>query len=696
MLLGFGLGLNISRGLFTAPAPANPVAPTLVGVTAFATAASGTTRTADYSDFALRQGDILIAQCISRAAGTNSITAPAGEGWTAFATSLNSGSSYVWFWKRWGAGDTDPTRQTSTFTFATGGNALGAVISIWRGCKATGNPYSQVSAVTLAAASATPTSATVASAVGSGTLSLRFFATIDDNTLISPSRGTVTYGGSSYNLQTALTGSVACVQEADVDSSTVTCTVSESTNGNDAYAICTLVLDGVIPVADTLTVYPFATNAYAKSHINDTGWRSGVVTDRLVRSGYYYRYAVAVNLDQTLTLVSQRKTVAETTWTTFSTYTTAVIADPAGVTFWPGDAHFTPSLGVSKSGKLHIWFLAHAAESPMQHGVGTGPGDVTISSFSAGVPVAGISYPDAFQTADGTLCFTGRLGTAGNDAQQCLYEQSADESAWIQITPAIMNFTDGTGDDESPYRNRMVLDPERDELHVPWIWAKQNISSQYHSVQYVKGVRTGAGTWTWRAMNGSTITLPVLDTTAACQVDNGTVATPFCVHNGCGFDPATGYPIIPYLKAHTTSHGGGTDLVVASWNGTTWVFATVLIHPTWDMIGAPPNPERAVVRGPDAAVTPDGVRRIIYSSDLELSSSGVSCLMQRTLSSDGTTLSAATRLVDLSFAGGCGRYDQTALTTLGKLTYYQQLNDDDDGVWLLPTNSVACIVDVTT
>lgn len=698
--ISFALALGCSGGM-PLVAPALPVAPTAGYVSALVTGASGTTRLVDYNDATLRKDDVLIAVCFSRQSGTITTTPPAGEGWALFWSCRLSGFTLDLYWKRWGAGDTDPSRQTSTFTFSTGSSGTSAMLFQVKGCRTTGNPYSQLSTVpgALKTATASPISDLVASAVGAATLSLRLCATIDDNTLITPSRGSLVFGGASYNMAVgASQGSLGMISEADVDSSTVTATLSESTNGNDTYAFPTIVLEGQVPPTDPLTVYTFSTSAVTKTRVNGTGWRTGVVSDRIVRSGYHYRYAACINLDKSLTMICQRKLAADTAWTLFATHTTAVIPDPTGssgtIANWPSDSHFSITLGVSKTGIPEMWLLAHGTESEIQHWRGTAIGDVLCDTFAGATPITGVAYPQAFQMSDGTLMFSARIGSAGNDAQQCLYEQKQDETGWTQITAALMNFTDGTGDDESPYMDQLIVDPARDRLHIAWTWAKSNTSHDQHSKLYFYGERTGVNTWVWKTMNGSAVTLPVLDTTAAAVVESAGVTLPMQVHGGLGFDPATGYPLIPYAIAHGTSAGSGTDFYLATWNGSAFVKNLVgVAHATYNLVGAPPASERNVIRTPDCFMK-GGTIYFVWTGDLDLSTSAVSCLMCRTSTDGGATWSTATRLADLPFGGDVARYDRTGLTTFGRVTYYQQLLDDDDGVFLLPTNSNASIVDV--
>lgn len=631
--------------------------------------------------------------CVSRQAGTNTTTPPVSQGWTLQLSRRVSAFTTDIYWKRWGDGDTDDS--TPTFTYQTGGASIVAVMEVWRGAKATGDPFSQVSAVSVNGTTNPMPAPLSASAVATGTVSISNWASIDDNTHAAPSRGALGYGGASYNFNN--TGSESMAYEADVDSSVLSCTMNQSANAPDSSISMTVVLDGKVPVDDGLTITQFSTASVCRATTNGTGWRSGVHTDPIARSGFIYRYAATIEVDATVRFVCWKRPVAlPADWVLVGTHSSPVFADPPGITNWTSDPHFSVTIGTSKLGKPQMWLLAHAAESPMQHWQGTAAGDVACDTWNTGIPTTGMSYPQQMNTADGTSLFSGRAGTAGNDAQQVLYEQNAAETGWTLVTSAIMNFTDG-GDDESPYMQRMALDPARDELHVSWVWAKANVTHEYHGILYVKGTRTGVATWIWSAMDGTPITLPVLDTMAPCIVESAGVNTGQGVHNGMSFDPATGYPLIPYRKAHGATAGTGTDFIFATWSGSAWVKTVVaLAHPTWNWIDSPPASERGVVRAPDV-IKVGGALWYTYTSDIDLSTSGVPCLMRRISTDGGATWSAGARFIDQPFYADSSRYDAVGWHVFGQFSIMLTIADDNgDGVWVLPTQANASIVDVAT
>lgn len=198
---------------------------------------SGTTRTPPALTYSA--GDILIARGLSRVTGTNTISAPAGEGWAAPTAALEEGSvtSAIWVKRIGDGGQVDDS--TPTFTNTTGGT-WGMEFTVVRGGVAAGTPYSQTTVWTTRAAAATLTSPLVASPPAASTLTFYFFNSTDDNALNANTRGTSALSGTAGNV--GATGCMATIYEQSVDSSALDCTVTESANGNDTGKVLTLVI----------------------------------------------------------------------------------------------------------------------------------------------------------------------------------------------------------------------------------------------------------------------------------------------------------------------------------------------------------------------------------------------------------------------------------------------------------------------
>ncbi len=181
-------------------AGASPSPPTFVGVTAYADA-NGTTATPDASGLGLAANDILIAHChlVSASDGVFA-SAPAGEGWTRKQDKEDTGgnnSATSIFWKRWGSGSTDDS--TPSFTAAAG--SLACVLTVWRGCKTSGDPLSTTAGVNNGSSGTTITggSATVPGTPGCAA-QVFMAAVLPASNVGAPSGSGVTsaYSGGSY------------------------------------------------------------------------------------------------------------------------------------------------------------------------------------------------------------------------------------------------------------------------------------------------------------------------------------------------------------------------------------------------------------------------------------------------------------------------------------------------------------------
>jgi len=165
---------------------------TLVGVTTEVTSATGTTRANDLSGLGLQTGDVLVAKVQLRfaACSTATITPPSGEGWALMSSGRASNStthSVGWYWKAWGAGNTDNT--TSTFSVTTGG-AWNMDVMAWRGL----NPVAPFENVATRTGTATATMTANAARLYYGNrLVLRMWCCSNGRTISSIGGGTTTW-----------------------------------------------------------------------------------------------------------------------------------------------------------------------------------------------------------------------------------------------------------------------------------------------------------------------------------------------------------------------------------------------------------------------------------------------------------------------------------------------------------------------
>ena len=420
-----------------------------------------------------------------------------------------------------------------------------------------------------------------------------------------------------------------------------------------------------------------STTGVGRARTNAIGWASAVVSDPIARAGVVWQYASwfdrSPELSRLKTAGRSRPEGDPNGWSAWTVWdgTTGLNGNVAG------DPHLAVTLGVSKSGKLHIWWHAHGNEFPQLHWAGSGPGDFEVDfaeeDYPAGVVTAGPappSYPQAFNLPDGTLCYSSRLGTAGNNAQQCLYEQSADETSWHLVSATLNDWPAG-GDEESPYMQR-ILCHLNGVVHVSWCWAKQNVTDQYHDVMYMRGLRVSEGVWVWQDIEGDPVTLPANNDArflaASVPVNSG-----LNVHSGMACT-GSGVPLIPYFKAD----GAGTRLWLATRENGEWVQRDVgLASATWNLIDSPPNSEYAVVRTADI-VCDGSATHYIYSSNEELGASGKPVVMVRSSFDPRRVVWLEPEiLIDEPIGDACPRIDRNGWDRFGALSLYVQLLDED-------------------
>lgn len=200
----------VATGAGAANAATIAAPPTLLGVSAQAVG-SGTGSfdlIPDVSALTLLTGDILIAQVGGSPdpAAAITVTPPASQGWTAVTGSpfehATGRPRFALLWKRWGAGDTDDSTPTFSVDYTgTTNESAQAVLSVWRGCVATGAPWEAVASTLNGADSATFT-APDATSGGTERTSVRFYAAGDDCAIDTPSEGTAAYAGANYDFTT--------------------------------------------------------------------------------------------------------------------------------------------------------------------------------------------------------------------------------------------------------------------------------------------------------------------------------------------------------------------------------------------------------------------------------------------------------------------------------------------------------------
>jgi hypothetical protein len=188
-------------------------------------------------------GDLVLAEGTVRST-SDTISPPAGEGWSQIElASGNSLRTYVWG-KVWGlGGQTDDTTPTFTRTGTTGAFVTCA---IFRNPKHATAPWTSVASAVVAsgqqsnAAAATATAPSVTHTGNDRTL-VRIYSSADDNALNAPNEGILVYGGAAFDA-TDIAQALSTREGVVVSGSTGTATVNESVLGNDASNGVTLIL----------------------------------------------------------------------------------------------------------------------------------------------------------------------------------------------------------------------------------------------------------------------------------------------------------------------------------------------------------------------------------------------------------------------------------------------------------------------
>src|SRR5262245_42504062 len=229
-----------------------------------------------------QSGDLVAVHVVIRDAA-QSVTAPAGEGWSAsIQTPSQTGlESYV-FVKRWGlGGQTDDT--TPTFSIGTGtAGWVATALTIRNPLHAT-RPWATATQAIVAsgsqsnAASATVTAPSVTHA-GSNRTVLRLFSSADDNALNAPSDGVLIFGGTTHDSTAGndMAQAASIREDVTLAANTGTATTTESVNGNDVSNGITLVLAipdaflGVATETDSATGLVFAQKSTAVGVASET------------------------------------------------------------------------------------------------------------------------------------------------------------------------------------------------------------------------------------------------------------------------------------------------------------------------------------------------------------------------------------------------------------------------------------------
>jgi hypothetical protein len=253
------------------------VAPYIVGVSDQVTGTATTLTPTIPSNVAA--GDLVLVQTTSRDAA-QTMTAPAGEGWSSIQNPSQTGLEDVLWAKVWGlGGQTDDT--TPTFGIGSGTAGWGATAVVIRNPSHSTLPWTSVAAAVLASgsgANASSTTVTAPSVTHDGThrTVVRVVSSADDNALNAPSSGAAAYGGANYDSTTGndFAQAMSLREDITVTTNTGTSTFTESLVGADVSNGITLVIGipsgilGLPAETDTARAVAFATKSTTLSGLS--------------------------------------------------------------------------------------------------------------------------------------------------------------------------------------------------------------------------------------------------------------------------------------------------------------------------------------------------------------------------------------------------------------------------------------------
>lgn len=291
------------------------VAPYVVGVSAQVTGV-GTSLTPTIPAV-VATGDLVLVQTTSRDAA-QTMTAPAGEGWSSVQSPSQTGLEDVLWAKVWGlGGQTDDT--TPTFGIGSGTAGWGATAVVIRNPSHSTLPWTSVAAAVLASgsgANASSTTVTAPSVTHDGThrTVVRVVSSADDNALNAPSTGAAAYGGANYDSTTGndFAQAMSLREDITVTTNTGTSTFTESLVGPDVSNGITLVIgipSGILGLpAETDT----ARGIVLAAKSTDLGGPSAETDSALARAGASKSTAVGLvtESDSAPTLAAGTKSTA--------------------------------------------------------------------------------------------------------------------------------------------------------------------------------------------------------------------------------------------------------------------------------------------------------------------------------------------------------------------------------------------------
>jgi hypothetical protein len=241
---------------------------------------------------------------------------------------------------------------------------------------------------------------------------------------------------------------------------------------------------------NTLRLDVLPSDVAGQTTYNGTSYtQSGTITDGDDLYAFFYNTAGA--------LQACKKTMPIGSWATFDMGTLA--GNPLALPVEP-DSHNVVSAIMDGQGYIHLSCNHHA--DPLRYVRSANPRDITawVASTMDDLVVSQVTYPRFVRFADGTLAFHYRDGVSGLGDT---YLKVWNGSTWTSRGM----IASGKTTLESPYEARVVVD-RQDRLWLAYTWRPNGGDAHTNADVHVmysedKGI-------TWKAVNGSAVSLPLL------------------------------------------------------------------------------------------------------------------------------------------------------------------------------------------
>lgn len=167
------------------------------------------------------------------------------------------------------------------------------------------------------------------------------------------------------------------------------------------------------------------------------------------------------------------------------------------------DPHNVYAIAVDAGGYVHVAGNMHADRLRYVRSARPGSIDGWLTGTMVGAQESSVTYPAFIRAPDGALLFFYRDGVAGSgDTVVNRLEPGPGPTPWERVTTLV----DGRSSGESPYLQRVAVDPVHGAIHVVFVWRGSAGLVTNRDISYARSDDGGA---TWRASNGTSLPTPM-------------------------------------------------------------------------------------------------------------------------------------------------------------------------------------------